>query len=348
MTRRRACRQCLALGLLASALIHGVAVRLWLGAEPAPRPPPPVLAIELDLAAFTEGSGADHGAANGSGADLAKVADPPRPAEPSPPPATPKLTSSPPSAPAPRDSSKPVRPVKVEPKSVQELRQLMPPAEKPLPRPEAKPVSRPRSEPKPELKPELRPAPVPTPRPQPPQPPRPQAGKPAAIDRPAPARPAREGAAARPPVQATPTDDAFGLGFGAARQPASDGTGASVAAARPKDGAGPNAAPKTPTAASKAAAEGAYLAELQRAIGRLQRFPDEARQRRKTGVAIVAFVIDANGQIGQIRIAQSAGDPDLDRAALETLKRLGRFKPIPAVIARTSWPMRVPIRFNLR
>ena len=186
--------------------------------------------------------------------------------------------------------------------------------------------------------PERLPKPKPAPRPKPPQPPRPQTPAPLFSDQPTPTRPPPEGAPARPSAPAAAP------AVGAARQRAATGPGVSAPAAGARGGPGPSAATK----ASTAAAEQAYLAELQRAIGRLQRFPDAARERRKTGVATVAFVVEANGQIGQVRIAQSAGDPDLDRAALETLKRLGRFKPIPDAIGRTSWPMRVPIRFNLR
>jgi protein TonB len=103
-----------------------------------------------------------------------------------------------------------------------------------------------------------------------------------------------------------------------------------------------------PSPAARASAERTYLADLRRAIAGHQRFPEEARRRHATGVATVAFVVQANGQIDQVRIGQSSGDPALDQAAIQTLSRLGRFRPIPSSIGRSRWPMRVPIRFNLR
>jgi protein TonB len=102
------------------------------------------------------------------------------------------------------------------------------------------------------------------------------------------------------------------------------------------------------SAASRASAERAYLAELQRAIGRYQRFPEEARRSRRTGVVAISFVILADGRLQQVAIAQSSGFSDLDRAAMEALSRLSRFKPIPPEIGRGHWAIRVPIRFDLR
>lgn len=102
------------------------------------------------------------------------------------------------------------------------------------------------------------------------------------------------------------------------------------------------------TSPSAGKAEAAYLAELQRAIARHQRFPDEARKRGKTGVATLSFVVQGDGGIRQVRVAKSSGDASLDQAAVQAMQRLSRFKPIPAVIGRQEWAMRVPIRFDLR
>jgi protein TonB len=108
------------------------------------------------------------------------------------------------------------------------------------------------------------------------------------------------------------------------------------------------AGPAAPAAHTRGDAERAYLAELQRAIARYQRFPDEARRSRRSGVVAISFVVQADGRIQQVGIARSSGDPILDQAAMNALGQLGRFKPIPAEIGRRHWPIRVPIRFDLR
>jgi protein TonB len=62
----------------------------------------------------------------------------------------------------------------------------------------------------------------------------------------------------------------------------------------------------------------------------------------------VAFVVQRNGSISGVRVAGSSGSAALDKAATDAVKRLGRFKPIPKALARSSWSMRVPIQFQLR
>ncbi len=109
--------------------------------------------------------------------------------------------------------------------------------------------------------------------------------------------------------------------------------------------------PKAPPSAPQASPSGAgsmSRAQAERAIARHQRFPDEARKRGKTGVATLSFVVQGDGGIRQVRVAKSSGDASLDQAAVQAMQRLSRFKPIPAVIGRQEWAMRVPIRFDLR
>ena len=98
----------------------------------------------------------------------------------------------------------------------------------------------------------------------------------------------------------------------------------------------------------RARAEGAYLAELQRAIKRQQRYPEAARHRGTVGTATLTFVLQADGRIDRVQVSRSAGDTELDQAAVEAIKRLGRFKPIPLVLGREGWTLRIPIRFDLR
>jgi protein TonB len=100
--------------------------------------------------------------------------------------------------------------------------------------------------------------------------------------------------------------------------------------------------------AARAASEREYLIALQQAIARHQTYPLNARRREQTGLAMVSFVVRADGRIEQIRLAQGSGQSALDRAALDALRRLDCFKPIPQSIGRQSWMLRVPIRFDLK
>lgn len=141
------------------------------------------------------------------------------------------------------------------------------------------------------------------------------------------------------------------------RPPQTKGSTATGSTTVPATAAGKAGAPassgRTPTthsgesAAGQRAAERAYLTALQRAIARHQRYPSGARRHGQTGVAILAFVIEADGRLGQIRLAQSSGHDALDRSALQALTRLGRFDPIPRSLGRSTWSLRIPIRFDL-
>ena len=123
--------------------------------------------------------------------------------------------------------------------------------------------------------------------------------------------------------------------------------------APPGPGKGPAQSAAGPTGDEKGTAargtnsEGAFLAELQRAIIRHQRYPEQARLEGRQGSATLSFVLLGDGRFDQVRVARSSGDRDLDQAAIESLQRLGRFRPIPLDLGRDRWPLSVVIRFNL-
>jgi protein TonB len=87
---------------------------------------------------------------------------------------------------------------------------------------------------------------------------------------------------------------------------------------------------------------------VQRAIARKRQYPQKAKRRGETGTVVVSFVVERSGIITDIRVAKSSGSATLDKAAVDTLKRQRRFKPIPEAIGRNRWPMRVPIKFALK
>lgn len=307
MIRRRGCRRCLALGLLCSVLIHGATLSLMLGAAPTPVTGQSDAAIDLDLAVFADSGGAE--------AATTEPAQPASQAEPNPDDAI----------------ATPVKEPREESVSEPEPAVLAPPA-----KPQPKPTKAPR---------QLKTAPAqvsarPPPKPKPePKPPRPQEAKPPMVEASPSERPRREARDTPAPVGRTT----------ASRTGPAD-KDSLPSSTRPAGVSGPSAAAAATSAAARADAERAYLAELARAIegiARRQRFPNRGHLRHATLVANVAFVIQSDGRISGVTIDRSTGDPELDRAAIETLHRLDRFKPIPAALGRSSWPITVPIRINL-
>lgn len=320
MKIRPRCLRCVALGLVLSALIHGAAAAWWLQDRAPPTILPESRFVELDLSVFGPGPSEPPGG--------------PAPAEP-----VPEPEAAQPETLAQAPEPEPV----TEPPPVEEL--------EPQPEPEEPTVSD--VPPEPQAPPEPEPEASPIPEVQPPVPP---PEKPKVVKRTPKKRPdhrvkrpkkeverrAKKPKAAKPPTEVARAD------LGPKRTPSTHtstrpaSSGASTASTQSRGSGDPSAG------RSARNAEAAYLAELQRAIARHQRFPNDARRKRQTGVTTLSFVVQRDGRIRQVRITKSSGNASLDEAAVKAMQRLSRFKPIPAAISRQEWPMRVPIRFDLR
>ncbi|MCK9376602.1 MAG: energy transducer TonB [Syntrophobacterales bacterium] len=72
-----------------------------------------------------------------------------------------------------------------------------------------------------------------------------------------------------------------------------------------------------------------------------------ARRRQLQGVVVVRFTIAAGGQIDASRISRSSGHDLLDEAAKETLRRVGRFPPLPPELNRQKLTIEIPLAFRL-
>ena len=179
--------------------------------------------------------------------------------------------------------------------------------------------------------------------------------QPPALSRPAPeakpkpsAKPRPTAASARqPPKQPTSAEPSSQ----ASRQPAKQALGsgpAKGATSESRSGGGSSASSKPGDSAAERAAEARYLRELQRAIAKRRYYPRSAQRRGVEGIARVQLTIQADGRFSAIRISGGSGSDDLDRAAVTTIERLGRFKPIPTVLGRSRWTLRVPIDYRLR
>ena len=64
------------------------------------------------------------------------------------------------------------------------------------------------------------------------------------------------------------------------------------------------------------------------------------------GVVTVSFTISASGEARGIRISASSGQPELDQAAMDAVRRATPFPRIPAEAGRSSWSFSVPIAFK--
>lgn len=76
------------------------------------------------------------------------------------------------------------------------------------------------------------------------------------------------------------------------------------------------------------------------------RYPEEARERGEQGKVLVRALINADGTVAELAMKRSSGFPDLDRSALETVKKW-RFVPARRGAASVSAWVVVPISFTL-
>ncbi|PBB97274.1 energy transducer TonB [Mesorhizobium sp. WSM3862] len=81
-------------------------------------------------------------------------------------------------------------------------------------------------------------------------------------------------------------------------------------------------------------------------IRRNTRYPSAARSRRVEGTPTVTFTVDVSGRVVSARLAQSSGDPDLDRAALGVLQ--GASVPAPPAELGAHVTRTAPFVFSLR
>ncbi len=82
------------------------------------------------------------------------------------------------------------------------------------------------------------------------------------------------------------------------------------------------------------------LAEIWKRINRNKYYPSMARRQGLEGKPKVTFVIDGDGSIARVHLAQSCGSSVLDNAAIETIRRAA---PLPFY----AGPITVTVRYSL-
>lgn len=80
-------------------------------------------------------------------------------------------------------------------------------------------------------------------------------------------------------------------------------------------------------------------------IVRHKRYPEEARARRLTGETLLAFSLDRQGQVSNLRVLQSSGSPVLDKAAMVVLERANPLPRPPAHLSDRALDLTLPMRF---
>lgn len=83
-------------------------------------------------------------------------------------------------------------------------------------------------------------------------------------------------------------------------------------------------------------------------IVRFKRYPEEGRAKRLSGETLVAFSLDRDGGVDNLRVARSSGSALLDQAALGVLRRAAPLPKPPAALKGDALAFSLPMRFALR
>ena len=104
--------------------------------------------------------------------------------------------------------------------------------------------------------------------------------------------------------------------------------------------AAPAAAPRRPSAG--------YIGALMAALERHKDYPMSARHRRAEGTALLRFAMRRDGSVVHWRIERTSGDPELDAAVAQMVRRASPLPAPPADLAGDPIELVVPVRFVLR
>ncbi len=158
-------------------------------------------------------------------------------------------------------------------------------------------------------------------KPKPPKPTKAETPKPA---KPEPAKPAKK-AAPQPAAKPAPPASA------ASRKSAAD--------------APTTAAPKSAGAKGSGMSAARWQSRVNKHLNRFKRFP---RGASVAGIVSVRFAIDPGGAVLSVSVAGSSGDPALDEAAIDMVRRASPVPAPPPEIAKPRMSLTVPVRFSRR
>lgn len=93
--------------------------------------------------------------------------------------------------------------------------------------------------------------------------------------------------------------------------------------------------------------ENAYKNAVRVAILKQRKYPRQARRKRKEGTVRIAFQLTRSGAMNNLWVVQSSGVAQLDKAALDAVRKVKQFPAIPTDISREQWNFELPVSFKL-
>jgi periplasmic protein TonB len=96
-----------------------------------------------------------------------------------------------------------------------------------------------------------------------------------------------------------------------------------------------------------ATAKDLYISEVRSKIESNKFYPLISRRMGQTGIVVVAFTLLKDGSIMDLHVHKSSRFERLDASALDAVKKVGRFNPIPNEINQSQMDITVPLKFYL-
>lgn len=88
-----------------------------------------------------------------------------------------------------------------------------------------------------------------------------------------------------------------------------------------------------------------YKEELRAMIEKNKYYPAMSRRLGQTGTVVVAFTLLKDGHIIDVRIDRPSRFESLNNSALDAVKKVERFRPIPEELGETKMDIKVPLKF---
>jgi periplasmic protein TonB len=105
------------------------------------------------------------------------------------------------------------------------------------------------------------------------------------------------------------------------------------------------AAPSTPNTTEQNDIRDRYKSELRAKIEQNKYYPPASRRLGQTGTVVVAFTLLEDGHIINVRIDTPSRYDRLNESALDAVKKVHVFRPIPKELGESQMDIKVPVKF---
>ncbi|HWM46844.1 MAG TPA: energy transducer TonB [Xanthobacteraceae bacterium] len=95
------------------------------------------------------------------------------------------------------------------------------------------------------------------------------------------------------------------------------------------------------------AAKATYAQQIVAHLNRHKRYPESARSRREQGTVMLTFTLDRRGRLISRQISRGSGHRNLDREALDMLRRAQPFPAPPAELTQQQFRYTAPMAYYL-